>query len=272
MDIRTDLIQELQSNINKSLSGAESSEEKIGNATVSTVKITNEATAHRLKKPCGTYCTINFGRFDEIADTSDIKQAIIKCLNTLMPSSRESVLVVGLGNTDITPDALGPFCANRIIATRHINTGLKKSLGLEGLKNVSCLIPGVLGKTGIEAQDMVKAAISQTRPDAIIVIDALAAGSPERLCTTIQLSDTGICPGSGVNNSRKELSRKTFGVPVIAVGMPTVIDYSSSGPINMMVTPKEIDLLTDRAADVISRALNLFLQPSLDEATIEGMS
>lgn len=272
MDTRTDLIQELQKNLNQSLSGMSEHEEKIGNVTVSTVKITSESTAQQLNKPCGTYCTINFGRFDEIADATDIKQAIIKCLNTLIPGKRENVLVVGLGNTDITPDALGPFCANKIIATRHINTGLKKSLGLEDLKNVSCLIPGVLGKTGIEAQDMVKAAISQTHPDEIIVIDALAAGSPERLCSTIQLSNTGICPGSGVNNSRKELSRQTFGIPVTAVGMPTVIDYSSAGSKNMMVTPKEIDLLTDRAADVIARALNLFLQPSLDEATIEGMS
>ena len=180
-------------------------------------------------------------------------------------------MVVGLGNEDITPDALGPKTASKILATRHLTKELKTNLQLENLKTVSSIIPGVLGKTGIEAFDVTKAVCKSADIAAIIVIDALAAKSPERLCHTFQFTDTGISPGSGVQNARKRFSGVDFGIPVIAVGMPTVIDYNTESS-KMMVTPKDIDLLTDKASTLLADILNTFLQPSLDRETIRFLT
>ena len=133
-------------------------------------------------------------------------------------------MAAGLGNSDITPDALGPAAARRIFATRHIPPELSKTAGLENLRQVAVIAPGLLGQTGIEAGELIKAAADRIKPDAVIVIDALAAKSPNRLFKTVQICNTGISPGSGVKNSRKEISEKSGGVPVIALGVPTVID------------------------------------------------
>ncbi len=277
LSIRTDLITEQAQLYPQGLSGVTSYDEKVGSATLSTVKISSSQAANSLGKPQGIYCTVEFERLDRVCDTTDIIDAITKALEKLMPKTRDSVLVVGLGNTDITPDALGPFTADGVIATRHITDKLRKDLGLENLKTVSCLIPGVLGKTGIEAYDVIAAAAERTDPTAIIAVDALAARSPERLCRTVQLSSSGICPGSGVNNSRKELNEKSFGIPVIGIGIPTVIDAGEFGGVgdnfgNMMVTPKEIDLLIEKSASLLSKALNIFLQPDLDEQIIDSLA
>ena len=137
-----------------------------------------------------------------------------------------------------------------------------------------------MGKTGIEAFDLISAAIEHIKPSLIIAVDALAARSAARLCRTIQLSDSGICPGSGVNNARKELSKTTFSIPVIAVGVPTVIDANSllhedmrsDEEENMMVTPKDIDLLITKSSALLSRALNIFLQPELDITVIDSLT
>ncbi len=279
MKIRTDLISECTAEA-PDISGIRCREESFGEARLSFVEILNQEAAKALSKPIGKYCTVEFERLDRVASTDDISKAIANALKRLYPKKAESALVVGLGNTDITPDALGPFSANGVLATRHIENDLKKSLGLEGLNSVCCIIPGVLGKTGIEAFDLISAAVSKIKPSVIIAIDALAARSAERLCRTVQLSDSGICPGSGVNNARKELSKNTFSVPVIAVGVPTVIDANSLLPQeirgesneNMMVTPKDIDLLIGKSAAVISRALNIFLQPNLDIEVITSLT
>lgn len=277
MSIRTDLIAEQQEEKAKHLSGIRQHEEKIGNVTLSTVKITEDSAARILQKPKGTYCTVEFPRLDSVCDTDDLINATVKALKILVPQGADRTLVVGLGNTDITPDALGPFTADGVLATRHLSDNLKRTLGLEGLKSVSCLIPGVLGKTGIETYDIISSTAKKINPSIIIAIDALAARSPHRLCRTVQLSDSGICPGAGVNNSRKELSKKTVGAPVIAVGIPTVIDANGlfkdeASQENMLVTPKEIDLLVEKSAAVLSRALNIFLQPSLDIGIIESLT
>lgn len=277
MNIRTDLIAETKEQQSKKLSGVKTSEECLGDVNISTVWVSDDKTCRLLQKPKGTYCTVSFPRLDLVCDTADIINAVTKCLKTVFDRSIKNVLVVGLGNTDITPDALGPIVCNRVLATRHLSENLKRNLGLDGLKSVSCLAPNVLGKTGIESYDLIFAASKKVCPDAIIAVDALAARSHERLCRTIQISNSGICPGAGVNNSRKELSQKTIGVPVIAVGIPTVIDANSffdgSKPTaDMMVTPKEIDLLIEKSAQILSRAINIFLQPSLDIDIIESLT
>lgn len=274
MSIRTDLIAEIKDDVKENLTGAKTSEETVGSVKISTVKLTDNSAARILQKPIGTYCTVEFSRLDFVSDTADIIKATVKAFKTVACGKAENALVVGLGNTDITPDALGPFVADRVLATRHLSDKLKQDLGLQELKSVCCLSPNVLGKTGIESYDLITAAAKKISPDIIIAVDALAARSAERLCRTIQISDSGICPGSGVNNARKELNRNTIGVPVIAVGVPTVIDANSffeTGE-NMMVTPKEIDLLIEKAAQILSRAINIFLQPSFEIETIESLT
>lgn len=278
MNIRTDLVLEQQESCEKNLSGAQTHQESFGNTTLHTVKICEDTAAKELQKPKGIYCTVSFPRLDFVCDTADIINATVKALKKVFKNNITNALVVGLGNTDITPDALGPFVADKILATRHLSDSLKHDLGLDDLKSVCCLTPNVLGKTGIESYDLITATSKKIKPDLIIAIDALAARDPARLCRTIQISDSGICPGAGVNNSRKELSKKTIGIPVIAVGIPTVIDANGffkdidTPQENMMVTPKEIDLLVEKSAEILSRALNIFLQPELEIDIIESLT
>lgn len=191
------------------------------------------------------------------------------------------VLVVGLGNTNITPDALGPKTASRVLATRHITQEIARSVGLEGLRGVAVLSPGVLGQTGIETSEIIMGTIQRVNPSAVIVIDALASRRLSRLGCTVQMADTGISPGSGVGNVRTEISQDTLGVPVISVGVPTVVDattlaYDLIGTqpqdtqlveprgAKMIVTPREIDILIDRAAQLLSHSINCALQPSIE--------
>lgn len=274
MNIRTDLVAEIKAEKQPDISGVEVLEEKINEVNISTVKILDEKASETLEKPIGSYCTISFPRLDFVCETCDIINATVKALKAVIKSDLKQSLVVGLGNTDITPDALGPIVADRVLATRHLTNELKRDLGLDGLKSVSTITPNVLGKTGIESYDLVSATAKKIKPDIIIAVDALACRDPERLCRTIQIADSGICAGSGVNNARKPLNLATLGIPVIALGVPTVIDANSffNSDENMMVTPKEIDLLVEKAADIISRAINIFLQPEIDIDTIESLT
>ena len=270
MQLRTDLVMEndcaemcTEQAKNESLS--------FGDCSLDMVHIDSPSAAKNINKPRGKYYTLRFNRLDTVTDTSDIKNALIYSLKKLLPENeRNGIMIVGLGNSDITPDALGPLTANRIMATRHISKELKENLGLQGLKTVSVLIPGVIGKTGIESSETVKAAVRFADPSAIIAIDALAARYTENLCRTIQLCDSGISPGSGVSNARKELSKKTLDIPVIAIGMPTVTDTSEVK--DMMVTPKEIDILIKKASEIIADALNIFLQPGIDSEIIAALA
>lgn len=274
MNIRTDLVAEIKAEKQPDISGVEVIEEQINDVNISTVKILDEKASETLEKPIGSYCTISFPRLDFVCETCDIINATVKALKAVIKANIKQSLVVGLGNTDITPDALGPIVADRVLATRHLTDELKRDLGLDGLKSVSTITPNVLGKTGIESYDLVSATAKKIKPDIIIAVDALACRDPERLCRTIQIADSGICAGSGVNNARKPLNLATLGIPVIALGVPTVIDANSffNSDENMMVTPKEIDLLVEKAADIISRAINIFLQPEIDIDTIESLT
>lgn len=280
--IRTDLVTEKQEIQESHISGIQSKSESFGDVKIEKVKILSEDAAKVLGKPIGTYITISFGNLMVLADTEEIKSAVINAISELLPKKKENILVVGLGNADITPDAVGPLTADRLLATRHISGELARNLGLERLKSVSALIPGVVGKTGIEAIEIIEGTLIRTNPSAIIVIDALAARRTERLCRTIQLSDSGISPGSGVQNSRMEISEKVLGLPVIAIGIPTVVDVGSligeyterqlpPSLKTMMVTPKDIDMLVRRSAEILADSLNIFLQPEIDAKIIREL-
>ena len=193
-------------------------------------------------------------------------------------------LAAGLGNTEITPDALGPQSMKYILATRHITGEYARVAGLEKLRGVSVLAPGVLGQTGIEVCELLKSVVKSICPKVLIVIDALAAKELSRLGCTVQISNTGIIPGSGVGNRRQEISEKTIGIPVIAVGVPTVVDavtlvYDLAGQEatvhpkgeGMIVTPKEIDLLIERAAKLTGMAVNCALQREYDFDTLAAL-
>ena len=277
MNIRTDLIFEENLAVNSKDAGFENEAQILDDIRIEITSIKSDAAAKRINKPKGEYCTIRFPRLDGIADSSPVKKAVVSMLGRLSNGINDNALIVGLGNADITPDALGPLSAGAIIATRHISDELKHKLGFEDLHRVSCITPGVLGKTGIEAADIIKSTVKTVKPSIVIAIDALAARNPENLCRTIQMSDSGIAPGSGVKNERAAISFKTLGVPVIAIGIPTVIDANClsdefCSEESMMVTPKEIDLLVSRAAAIVARAINIYFQPSLDEESIESLS
>ena len=274
MSIRTDLVIDTSDTLKEDIKGADIRTENRGKIKITKTHITDDGAAERFKKPKGKYITIEFPPIDRLAEYGCIEKAITDSLCELLPENREKLLAVGLGNTDITADSIGPDTISGILATRHLVGGFAESIGLKGLKSVAAIAPGVLGKTGIEVMELLAGAAERIKPSAVIVIDALASGSSSRLFTTVQLCDTGISPGSGVKNSRKEISEKTLGIPVIAVGVPTVVDASALAfeltgrePENyseMIVTPKDIDVLSKHMSEILSRALNVFFQPEIE--------
>lgn len=277
MIFRTDLALEQR----EALSGADAhgiltGERTVDGVRISTVTVRNHAGAAALKKPIGKYVTLELPSMMTSAKAAEPLQALLsETLLSMLPKTG-CILVAGLGNVQITPDALGPKCAALIFATRHISGELSASLGLGTLRPVAAIAPGVLGQTGVETAELLCALTARLSPAALIVIDALAARRLERVGTTVQLTDSGIAPGSGVGNRRFEISRRTVGVPVIAVGVPTVVDAATmagdllteneTAPENarrMMVTPKEIDLLIEHAAQTVAMGINRALQPTL---------
>lgn len=279
--VRTDLAIEINSDLSGEANGVEREESVNGDVKTTVIKITSEKGEKILGRPCGTYITLEYPDINKIADYSGIKEEIKKAFSFLLNGVNGTVLAAGLGNTEITPDSVGPFTAKKILATRHISGQLAESIGLKGLKSVAVITPDVLGKTGIETSELIKSAADTVKPEAVIVIDALAAKDTERLFKTVQMCDTGIRPGSGVKNSRSEISKKTLGVPVIAVGVPTVTDvesiaYSLTGVVpetesGLFVTPKDADLLCDRISEILSLSLNEFLQPEIEPDIIAGL-
>lgn len=237
------------------------------NNAVTTVEVTNENGALALGKPKGKYVTLNVQSF--VTDTNVFDERLNEfssVLKTVLPKNAASVLVVGVGNENITADSLGPKTNDYVLATRHILPDLQKSLAADDLFNVATLTTGVLGETGIETAEIVKGIVRQISPDCVIAVDALAASSAERLGTTIQFSDSGISPGSGVGNHRDEISSTTVGVPVIAIGIPTVVStgvISGDGSDTAFVTPREIDRITEQGAKLIGMGINVCLQKSL---------
>ncbi len=240
------------------------------------IEITNENGEKALDKPKGRYITVELDDpFSAKGDCDAAVNAVSGSIGELL-SPDGLVLVAGLGNENITPDALGPLCVNRIFATRHIS---EKSgqLGLPELREVAAISTGVLGQTGMETGEILSSICEKIKPSAVIVIDALATGSAKRLGKTVQITDTGICPGSGVGNSRKKLDSRTLGTTVISIGVPTVIDASTlcgkkeTDTEKMMVTPRDIDRIIDEMSSFLALSINLALQKNLSPEDIYAL-
>lgn len=308
-NFRTDLALERReifkkaNNIENEIDGVITEEEDTNGIITTKVKIINEKGEQALGKPIGNYITIDIKKIktideDGIQNAADIVSKELKKLIDDKIGKSDDILIVGLGNEYVTPDSLGPKTINEIDITRHILNYMPEVLE-EGTRPVSAISPGVLGTTGIETLEILKGIVDNIKPKLIIVIDALASRSIERISSTIQLADTGIVPGAGVGNTRKEISVNTLGIPVIAIGIPTVVESAvlvndclnlfieklqqeaksneylnklkeqdnyeeikealNPNDYNMIVTPKEIDELIKNMKDIVARGINYSL-------------
>ena len=292
MNFRTDLALERAEDLNENVRGIKKYERKGENTKTTVIEVTSENAAKAIGKPCGKYITVETKPFSEESDVFDGRLSeLVLCLRDLLPEKNGLVLVAGVGNPDITSDALGPFFSSKIFSTRHISDELKKAVGFsKDLRAVAAVSTGVLGQTGLESSEYIKYIADGIKPDCIITVDALAARSLSRLGCTVQLSNTGIAPGSGVGNSRKRIDEEYIGVPVIAIGVPTVVGASvlagellgdenggrlksvlSKRGADMTVTPKDIDLLIKNAAYLLALSVNCALQPTLSPEEIAGL-
>ncbi len=263
---------------------------------ISTVEIKDEKGSKAMEKPVGTYITIEASQLGELDEDyhKPVSKIIAENLKRLAGDlNKDDILIVGLGNRDVTPDALGPWVVDNLFVTRHLikeyGNNFKKD---NRLSNISAISPGVMGQTGMESLEIIKGIVNETQPKLLIVVDALASRSTKRLNSTIQLTDTGISPGSGIGNNRKALNEETLGIKVIAIGVPTVVDAATivgdslfkyledSGFTeeevyrfisevnekqihNMFVTPKDIDESLKKISYTVSEALNSCFSPTL---------
>ena len=260
------------------------------------VVIGDEQASRELMRPMGRYVTLSCPQTMtiEMKTRQALSRALGEEIRRMLPEKAKTVLVTGLGNRSVTPDALGPRTAERVLVTRHMDGCLPQDMS-ERMKSVCAAAPGVLGVTGLETAEVLRGMVEHVRPDAVIAVDALAARSSQRICSTIQIADTGITPGSGVGNHRKALTKETLGVPVIAVGVPMVV-YASTIACDAMgylseaggaaqadeeklaacvervvserlgdliVTPREVDALVERMAGIVAEGINLALHPAL---------
>ncbi len=307
INFRTDLASERRdifkkaNNIENEIQGIESEKEEINeNLKIERVKITTEEGEKAIGKPKGNYITIDVNNLkiaqeDEISKASEVLANELKKIVDLHTDKQGSTLVVGLGNIYVTPDSLGPKVINEIEVTRHVIKYLPQYVE-EGTREISAISPGVLGTTGIETVEILKGIVDNIHPKLVIVIDALASRSIERISSTIQISDTGIVPGAGVGNTRAEISQRTLNIPVIAIGIPTVVETAVlvndcldlfieklqneaksndslnkikeednyeeikealvPNDYNLIVTPKEIDDLIENMKDIVAGGIN----------------
>lgn len=314
MSIRTDLAveaTEIYQKQNKGeVSGVTIKEYNEGVCKITDVQILDEEGEKNLGKPKGTYITIDMPEFVHYdKDTMMlVSEAFGKVLSKMVNLEKSmTALVVGLGNWNVTPDALGPKVISQIMITRHLKQLIPDKID-ENIRPVCGISPGVLGITGIETGEIIKSIVGKIKPNLIICVDALASRKASRVNRTIQIGNTGISPGSGVGNKRLEISERTIGVPVLAIGVPTVVDAatlandtidlaidqmmnqasSGSGFYNMlksinkdekqklineilnpyigdlMVTPKDVDLIIDTTSTVIANGVNIALQPAMN--------
>ena len=248
-----------------------------GDATITRIRILSDRGAEALGKQPGRYVTVEVPPLSDNGEQLEETARLIgEELRALLPEEG-CVVVVGLGNESITPDALGPKMAGMTLATRHIQGEFARTYGLDGLRPAAVMAPGVLGQTGMESGEVIRGLCEVVHPAAVIAVDALAARSTARLGCTVQLCDTGISPGSGVGNNRLALDRETLGVPVIGMGVPTVVDARTLAAelaedrvpeetvaprgAQMMVTPREIDLIISRAARLVAMSIDAALHP-----------
>lgn len=296
--IRTDLALEAKEDYSKedtALKGVivDEKENKELDVHITRLQITNKNGERAIGKPIGTYITFEARKLPQKDEDyhreisvllADYLKKLIEGLITTNEERQPRILVAGLGNRDVTPDALGPYVVNNMMITRHI----VEYMGYDEIEGVyaitSGIIPGVMGQTGIETAEIINGIVKKTKPDLMIAIDALAARSTSRLNTTIQLTDTGIHPGSGVGNHRNAITAKSMGIPVIAIGVPTVVDAATivndiidkcsedtdpesrarliqdmipESMTGMFVTPKDIDETVKKLSFTISEAINI---------------
>lgn len=262
MNFRTDLAVEAAVNCRLGEEDILQQTEKIGSLTLHRTRVLTPRGEAAVGKPKGRYITACLPPLtDDERDLSEHAALIGKELAAMLPPEG-TVLVVGLGNRTVTPDALGPATADLVLATRHIGGEFARAAGLTDLRPTAVVTPGVLGQTGTESSETVRGVCREIHPCAVIVVDALAAGEAQRLGRTVQLCDSGIAPGSGVGNDRRPLNREVLGVPVIAMGIPTVVDAAMEGCAPMMVTPREIDLMIARGAKLLAMSIHAALQPA----------
>lgn len=310
-NVNTDLAVEahelLRGEANTEIPGVRMAEEEFEHATVTTITIENEHGVQEMGRPQGTYITIDAPEIrnnNYLVHQEIIKILADKLINLMKLPENASILLVGLGNWNATPDALGPQVIDKSLVTRHLFNYTPEELQGK-LRKVSAIAPGVLGITGIETAEIIRGIVEHVKPDLVIAIDALAAGSLDRIGTSIQISDTGISPGSGVGNRRTGINEETLGCRVIAIGLPTVVNaaiiahncldalldelktspslyrlYKEFSPkaleqvlnralapyhANLMVTPKEIDTLIQGTARIIAGALGISLHPGISQ-------
>lgn len=226
---------------------------------ITTVQIRTEDGAKAMERPIGTYITMELPEL--LQEEEELKEKAEKELEKQLRvlfqgKTAEHILVVGLGNREVTADAIGPLTVEQLFVTRHLFSKEKKaSEQLKKYRQISALVPGVMAQTGMETMELLRGIVEETHPDMVLVIDALAARSPKRLNTTIQLTDTGISPGAGVGNNRKELNETTLGCPVIAIGVPTVLDA-----------------VTIAREDVVEDVMYLFVMPRNIDSSVQYIS
>ncbi len=279
MQMRTDLAIEAREIAGESIGGVDFEEYSRGGMKLSRLTVKNDRAKQALGKDVGTYITVELPSLtDNFSDTDERIQIIGTEIRRLLPVNG-LLLVAGLGNMDITPDSLGPKAGQRVLATRHIQGEIARASGLDRLRPVAVVQTGVTGQTGIETGEYLLSIVKAVKPGAVIAIDALASRRLERLGRTLQISDAGLSPGAGVGNHRTKICRETMGVPVISIGVPTVVDVQTlAGDLlgnryyfqdasslepdgrQMIVIPREIDLLTERASRLIAFALNAAIQ------------
>ncbi len=274
---RTDMARELYQD-NAGMEGVSEETAADGDIEISRIRIESERAAEKLGKPVGRYVTIElpdenvFGPDTQARAVTHIAEELVRLMRGCAPDGE--VLVLGLGNRFVTPDSLGPRTVDKILVTRHIQTHVPEAAP-EGMRSVSAIAPGVLGTTGVETIEIVGGLIDKLRPAALLCIDALASRRAGRISASIQLSDAGILPGAGVHNRRAGITGESMGLPVFAVGVPTVVDAMTiAGEAlrpaelpdraqdelrDLIVTPKDIDAIIERSsrrlADGINRAL-----------------
>lgn len=226
----TDLALEIAENICNSPDGIDVKKEEcnLENTYLTVVEITNAKGAEQMGRPIGTYITLEseFIKENDIEAHEKLIEILSKKIKNLCPKNLNTTLVIGLGNLHITPDSLGPKAIDKILVTRHIKDTVPDDIN-NSVASVAALAPGVMGMTGIETVEVVKGVTDRVKPDLVIAIDALAARKVSRVNSTIQLSNTGVAPGAGVGNKRKTLNKDSLGVPVIAIGVPTVVDAAT---------------------------------------------
>ncbi len=280
MQLRTDLAIEAREIAGDRVAGMDYHEYREHGMKISRLTVKTSRARQILGKELGTYITVELPSLtDNFSETDGRVKTIGREIRRLLPVNG-LLLVAGLGNEQITPDALGPKTGARVLATRHITGELARATGLDRLRPVAVMNTGVTGQTGIETGEYILSVVKRIKPTAVIAVDALASRRVERLGCTLQISDAGISPGAGVGNHRVRIDRETIGVPVIAIGVPTVVDartfagdligearlHSVSFPDDrqMVVIPREIDLLTDRASRLLGFSLNAAMQNAFE--------